>query len=141
MRRSNNRRALRQEHSATGADGVCSGVLYSVDMGARRGGLTPACGSAHVRDGRGCRKIEATSATVLPRGALRSCPRLSKFVEQIANEKTIRCTLNPTQEIQVLPGWQRHGAPYSAGSKGVRSRLYSSVYTPWGYSRKYRVLV
>ena len=32
----------------------------------------PACGSAHARNGRGCRQIEAVNATVLPRGALRN---------------------------------------------------------------------
>ena len=39
--------------------------------GLRRGGLTPACGFAHVRNGRGCRQNEVVNAAVLPRGALR----------------------------------------------------------------------
>ena len=34
----------------------------------RRGGLTPAISSAHAGNGRGCRKIDPISATVLPRG-------------------------------------------------------------------------
>ena len=46
-----------------------------------KGYSTPACGSAHARNGRGCRQIEAVNATVLPRGALRkfhACARLSR---------------------------------------------------------------
>ena len=38
----------------------------------RGGGLMSACSSAHARNGRGCRKIEAVNATVLPRGALKN---------------------------------------------------------------------
>ena len=33
--------------------------------GLRRSKLTPACGSAHIRIGRGCRQIEAVNATVV----------------------------------------------------------------------------
>ena len=33
-------------------------------------GLSPACGSTHARDGRGCRQAEAVNATVPLRGAL-----------------------------------------------------------------------
>ena len=46
-------------------------ILYGSKSGLRRGGLTPASASAHGGDGRGCRKIEPISATVLPRDARR----------------------------------------------------------------------
>ena len=44
---------------------------YSTTRGLRRGGLTLTCGSAHARNGRGCRQIEAVKAKALPRGAIR----------------------------------------------------------------------
>ena len=56
------------------------GTWY-ITRGLRRGGLTPACSSAHARNGRGCRQIEAVSSIVLPRGALRKvhgCVRLCR---------------------------------------------------------------
>ena len=50
-----------------------------ITRGLRRGGLTPdfggltsACGSAHACNGRGCRKTEPISATVLTSGARRN---------------------------------------------------------------------
>ena len=52
--------------------GPRKGSFITNTRGLRHGGLTPACGSAHARHGRGCREIEAVNATVLPRGALRS---------------------------------------------------------------------
>ena len=48
------------------------GIYVCDKRGLNRGGLTPACGVAHARDGRGCRPIEAVNGTVLPRGALRT---------------------------------------------------------------------
>ena len=39
--------------------------------GLRRGRMPPTCGSPHAGNGRGCKKIELMTATVLPRGARR----------------------------------------------------------------------
>ena len=79
---------------------ICEGYFISfVDSntrGLRRGGLTPACDSAHARNGRGCRQIEVVNAAVLPRGALRmfhACARLSRKRETDATFCTIRTAL------------------------------------------------
>ena len=56
-------------------------MFYKITRGLRRGGLMPACSFLHVRNGRGCRPIEAVYATVLPRRALKrfhGCVRLRR---------------------------------------------------------------
>ena len=56
-------------------------------MGFAVTGLTPFCGSAHARNGRGYKQIEAVNATVLPRGALRKFHACSAEIE-----KPVSCT-------------------------------------------------
>ena len=70
----NTKRSLRTFPST---DSGISYILYTIQKGLRRGGLTPACGSAHARNARGCRQTEAvnwtgTTATVLARGGNQS---------------------------------------------------------------------
>ena len=58
-------------HASFGLPQGSLGTTYLVYVrgGLRRGGLMPAQGFAHARNGQGCRQIEAVNATVLPRGA------------------------------------------------------------------------
>ena len=59
----------------------------------RRGGMTPACGSGHAGNGRGCRKIESISATVLPRGVRRNFygwVRLGREITKRPSTDTLR---------------------------------------------------
>ena len=96
-------------------------VCYT--RGPRRGRLMPACGSAHARNGRGCRKIESINATVLPRGARRN---LNGWV-RLGGEMTKRTyTLHP--ELYVLTGWTHRGAPYPSG---FTRRKAASTFAPY----------
>ena len=90
-------------------------------MGFAVTGLTPFCGSAHARNGRGYKQIEAVNATVLPRGALRKFHACSAeiekqtlhpapYAEQHLN-KTIRNILRATvtvSELAKLMGMRDH---------------------------------
>ena len=63
---------------------TCETILLISTRRLRRGGLTPACGFAHARNGRACGQIEPISATVLPK----RCTKKLRQIGQRKNEKT-----------------------------------------------------
>ena len=69
---------------------------YIHGRGLRRGVLTPTSGSAHARNGRRCRKIEAVRCD----STAKRCTKKVQIVEQKNNKGTLRCALHPTQRFR-----------------------------------------